>query len=256
MGNYGRFLIKIFSEFKMAIYAISDLHLSLGAKNKSMEVFGRRWFDYINRLEANWRRVVREGDTVVVPGDISWAMTLGEALPDLFFIENLPGVKLIGKGNHDYYWSTAKKMQEFFAENNIKSIKLLHNNAYAVEGRIICGTRGWFEEEGGSDAKEAADKVLKREAMRLQMSIDEGKKLRGTLPEDASGEIAVFLHYPPLYGEYKCCEILNVLLAEEIQRCYYGHIHTNAENGAAEDFYGCELKCISADCLSFEPVLV
>ena len=127
----------------MAVFAISDLHLSTANAQKSMDVFGQRWSMYTERLEKNWRALVRENDTVIIPGDISWELSLEGAAADFHFIDRLPGKKIISKGNHDFWWSTVKKMNAFFERESISSISLLHNNAYEVEDFIIAGTRGW-----------------------------------------------------------------------------------------------------------------
>ena len=150
----------------MAVYVIGDLHLSTNDQtNKSMEVFGRRWISYVEKLSRNWRAVVEPEDTVVIPGDISWAMKLEEALPDLRFIDELPGKKLLGKGNHDFWWATAAKMQSFFEEHHLSSLRILNNNAYLVENQILAGTRGWFLDErqqvtvGDVDFEKVKDKA-------------------------------------------------------------------------------------------------
>jgi len=125
----------------MSIFAISDLHLStLEETNKSMEVFGRRWDNYMDRIKTNWQRLVTDADTVIIPGDVSWALSLDEALSDLRFIDSLPGKKLIAKGNHDFWWTTMKKHGEFFEKHGIKTISFLFNNAYEIENLIIRNT--------------------------------------------------------------------------------------------------------------------
>jgi predicted phosphohydrolase len=132
----------------MAIYVLSDLHLSIDAKtNKSMEVFGNRWQDYVSKIEKNWNAVVAPHDTVIVPGDISWAMKLEDSYADLQFLNALNGKKLLGKGNHDFWWSTVSKMKKFFALNGFDTLDVLYNNAHIVEDKIVCGTRCWFPEE-------------------------------------------------------------------------------------------------------------
>ena len=151
----------------MSIFAIGDTHLSFSC-DKPMDIF-RGWDDYVERLEKNWRAIVTDDDTVVIAGDISWAMKLYEAKEDFTFLENLPGRKIIMKGNHDYWWQTKKKLDEFIKENGFNTIDIMFNNAFRVGDYAICGSRGWFY-----DAEKDADmKVLRREAGRLQMSIDE-----------------------------------------------------------------------------------
>ena len=225
----------------MAVYAIADLHLSFGT-DKPMDVFSG-WNDHAQRLEKNWRALVNERDTVVIPGDISWGMSLEQAAADFAFVHSLPGRKILLKGNHDYWWTTRKKMDAFIQQNGWNSLHILHNDAYEAEGIAVCGTRGWFY-----DAEADADqKVLMREVGRLRTSIQAAKALKG--------DPVVFLHYPPLYADAVCGEIWEELLRQGIRRCYYGHIHgygiRSAFNGEKE---GIRLRLISADALSFAPL--
>lgn len=227
----------------MALFAIGDPHLSI-ATGKSMNIFGG-WADYEQRLENNWRRVVAESDTVVLAGDISWCMNLEEGLEDFKFLDSLPGKKIILKGNHDYWWATKKKADDFFEKHSLSTLNILHNNAYACGDFAICGTRGWF-----FDAENDADKkVVKREAGRLKTSIRAAK--------ETGLEPVVFLHYPPLSTTRKCDEIYNVLLEEKITRCYYAHLHSYSHTGA---FIGINdeirFSLISSDFLEFCPALI
>jgi predicted phosphohydrolase len=227
----------------MALFAIADLHLSL-ASDKKMDVFPG-WENYVEKIEQHWRTLVSDDDTVVIAGDVSWGMSLEEALEDFLWIHRLPGKKLIIKGNHDYWWSTVTKMQRFLIEHGIDDIALLNNNAYLVDGIAVCGTRGWFYEENeGPDRK-----VLLREAMRLETSICEAEK-NGGVP-------VAFLHYPPIWGNTICHEILEVLKAHKIERCYFGHIHGEyARRMPMPVVEGMKLSLISADYLRFVPVRV
>ena len=227
----------------MALFVIADTHLSLST-GKTMSVFDG-WSDYESRLEKNWRAVVGDSDTVVIPGDVSWCMSMEEGLEDFRFLDSLPGRKILMKGNHDYWWSTKKKADEFFEKNELNSLNILHNNTY-VEGNIaIAGSRGWFfDAESDSDKK-----VLLREVGRIKKSIDEAKK--------TGLEPVVFLHYPPLTLLQKCDEIYDLLVDENIKRCYYGHLHSyshqSAFNGESD---GIKFTLISADYLGFCPVPV
>ena len=181
----------------MSLFVISDLHLSTGEKtNKSMEVFGSRWAGYVNKLEKNWRAVITDNDDVVVAGDISWALKLEEAESDLKFLDSLPGTKYIGKGNHDFWWSTASKMQAIFDKLDIKTIKPLYNNAYVLEKFIICGSRGWFTDKAQQNVVGEVDyaKIVNREVVRLKLSLDQGVKLS----EESGLPLLVFLHFPPV----------------------------------------------------------
>ena len=226
----------------MSIFVIGDLHLSFGTE-KPMDIFAG-WQDHWQRIEKNWRKLVKETDTVVIPGDISWGLTLEEAQPDFRFIHSLPGTKIISKGNHDYWWQTSKKMQEFLDKNGFDSIRFLHNNAYEVEEYIICGTRGWIFENG----QRQDEKVILREAGRLKMSLDYIK---------SDKEKIVFLHYPTIYQEQRANHIINTLKQYNISRCFYGHLHGKtinyAFNGVNE---GIKYKLISADAIDFCPYII
>ena len=224
----------------MSIFAISDLHLSLGT-DKPMEVFG--WDNYVSRIEANWKRMVKNEDTVVIPGDFSWALKLEESLEDFKFLESLPGTKLLLKGNHDLWWSTVKKVNEFFEKNNIKTVKLVHNNAVAVEEFAVCGTRGWLF-SGAEDDK----KIIARESGRLRRSLEEAVK--------TEKEPLVFTHYPIAYGDEFCKELVDILEEFNVKTVYYGHIHGNGFNNAIPEFNGIKLKLVSSDCMNFVPYLI
>ncbi len=228
----------------MSLYVLGDLHLSLG-EDKPMDVFAG-WNDHLERLESNWRRLITDDDTVVIAGDISWAMKLEDTLTDFRFIDGLPGKKLFLKGNHDYWWSTKRKMDMFLEENELGTISILFNNAYRVDGFAVCGTRGWFLE---NDTPEDV-KVLNREVGRLTTSIEEALKL--------GGEPVVFLHYPPYYRGVECPEIMDVLIRYNIKKCYYGHIHGKKNFRLAFDgeYKGVNFKLISCDKAEFMPVLV
>ena len=224
----------------MSIYVIADPHLSLGV-NKPMDIF-RGWQDYTLRLQKNWEDIVSENDTVVIPGDISWAMSLEEAEKDLEFLNSLPGKKIIGKGNHDYWWCTMRKMNAFLEEKKLDTINFLFNNAYEAEDIAICGTRGWFFD----DKSDNAEKVILREAGRLRTSI-EAALISGKEP-------VAFLHYPVVYESGVCEELLAVLKEYNIRRCYFGHIH-GEKTGRYEKYTydGITFSLISADFLAFCP---
>ncbi len=236
----------------MALFAIADLHLStLASTNKSMEVFGKRWADYMNRIEANWRRLVTERDTVVIPGDISWALSLEEALSDLKFIDSLPGKKILGKGNHDFWWCTMKKHSELFLRENITTISFLFNNAYETEEFIIAGSRGWFYDEKSDNSKFNTDfdKLTARELQRLRVSLDAARAKRG----DSDKEIIVFTHFPPVFSDFVSEDIISLLTEYGVKRLFYGHIHGNYTLPQNFCYQNIEMNIISADYLSFIP---
>lgn len=240
----------------MSLYVISDLHLSTNEMtNKSMEKFGSRWSNYHAKLERSFRAIVNPDDTVIIPGDISWAMTLDEALSDFKFLDSLPGTKIIGKGNHDFWWSTASKIHAFFEANGITTIKLLHNNAYMLEDCIICGSRGWFydEKQQRTVGEVDYDKIIAREAQRLEISIRAALELSTERPDLP---ILCFLHFPPVFGDLVCDKILDVIKKYNITTCYYGHIHNNYSIPRQFEYDGVTFVMVAADYLNFVPMPV
>ncbi len=238
----------------MSLFVIADLHLSSDG-SKSMEKFGARWMHYTQKLARNWNATVQESDTVILPGDISWSLKLEDSLPDLKFLDALPGTKLIGKGNHDFWWSTASKMNAFWKENQLTTLKMLYNNAYALEDCIVCGTRGWFVEESQQNTVGTVDylRIVNREVIRLQMSLDAAKRLQQE-PENAEKPILVFLHFPPVWGDFVCREIIDVLHRYGISKCFFGHIHGAYQAPAKTTFEGIDLIFCAADYLNFAPL--
>ena len=227
----------------MALYAIGDLHLSLGS-DKPMDVFGGAWEGYMEKLEEGIKVITPE-DTTVLVGDLSWAMSLSGAKEDFAWIDRIPGRKIIVKGNHDYWWSTASKFYKFCQENGFENQLILNNNCYEYEGFALCGPRGWFFEEDRSGAHD--EKVFNRELIRLEASL----KAAGDLPK------IVFLHYPPKYKGYECTEILNMLKKYQVRRCIYGHLHGASHKLAMEGIWnGIDFKLVSADRLNFHPFTV
>ena len=227
----------------MSVYAIADLHLSFGV-NKPMDIFFG-WDNYVQKLEKNRKKLVSEEDTVIIPGDISWGINYAEALPDLKWIDAMPGKKILLKGNHDLWWDTMGKNMRLKEENELNTIEFLFNNSFAVENIAVCGTRSWF-----FDAEKSADKkVLLREVGRLQRSIDAAV--------ESGKEPVVFLHYPPLSLLEECEEIIECLVKNGMKRCYYGHMHGKAAIAAFNgEKYGIRFKLISADTLGFVPYLI
>lgn len=226
----------------MSVFVIGDLHLSLGT-DKPMDVF-RGWENYVDRLTENWNRVVSNDDTVIVPGDISWAMKLENTETDMRYInDTLHGKKILLKGNHDYWWATLGKMNRFLDEKGFDRIRILFNNAFLEEGICVVGTRGWIND--GTDPFDA--KVLAREEGRLRMSCEAGKKL--------GGEMVAFIHYPPLYNGEKNESILGIIREYGIKRCYYGHIHGRSSHAKAfiGEYEGTQYRMVSADYIGFMP---
>ena len=239
----------------MSLFVISDLHLDVLTNEKSMEVFGDKWKNYTQKLKNNWNAVVSKNDTVIVPGDISWALTLEGSIHDLKWINDLNGKKILMKGNHDFWWSTAKKMRTFFEENALDTLDILYNGAIEVENYILAGSRGWFvdkstQPQGSVNAD--YDKVVNREKIRLKMSLDEAKKLQ----EVSKKEILVFFHFPPVWNDFICEELLSLLREYEISRVYFGHIHGSYNVSSLFEYQGIKFKMISADFIDFLPQIV
>ncbi|MGN1411834.1 MAG: metallophosphoesterase [Oscillospiraceae bacterium] len=237
----------------MSLFVISDLHLSLSHPEKSMEIFGG-WKDYINILKDSWQKTVSPTDTVVIPGDITWATHLNDAIEDFSFLNSLNGFKILGKGNHDYFWTTQKKVTDFFKANDFDTLHLLYNNFYKYEKFGICGTRGWIDIDGETINKAGNivhnDKIMAREVQRLEVSI--------SLAE-ASGLVPiVFLHYPPIFATSCNYDILDVLYRHNIRYCYYGHLHgaKNHEYSINGERDGIEYHLISGDFVQFQPVKI
>ncbi len=231
----------------MALFALADLHLSFSS-DKPMDVFGEKWVGYENKIKQNWERLVSEDDTVLIPGDISWAMKWEQAKSDLSWIANLSGTKILLRGNHDYWWTSLKKMQEF----NDK-MKFLQNNFYVYTQQFgglewaICGTRGWIcPNEYKFDQND--DKIYKREQIRLRLSLDEAKK-------SGYENIVVMTHYPPTNSKFEDSDFTNIYEEYGVKMVVYGHLHT--ENSFGYGFKGVrngiEYKLLSGDYVDFIP---
>ena len=228
----------------MALYAIGDLHLSFGS-DKPMDVFGGAWNGYVEKLRQGLS-VIGPEDTTVLLGDLSWAMDLSAAREDFAFINAIPGRKIILKGNHDYWWTTATKFYKFCEKNGFSDMYVLNNNAYEYEDVAICGTRGWFFEEDAALGSHN-DKVFKRELIRLETSLK------------AAGEREkfCFLHYPPRYSGYECPEILALLKRYGVTLCCYGHLHGDSHKLAFEGLFdGVEYRLCAVDFVRFCPIRV
>ena len=226
----------------MALYVLGDPHLSFRSQ-KPMDIFGGAWNGYVDKLRDGLS-VLREKDTIVLAGDISWGMSLEESTEDFAFLDAFPGRKLIVKGNHDYWWTTANKTCRFWEEHGFKTLNLLHNNCYEYGGYALCGTRGWFLDE---DKNGHNQKVFNRELLRLETSL----KAAGEKPK------LVFLHYPPLYQGYSCPEILNLLEQYQVRACYYGHLHGGSHRLALEGMHGSvDYHLVAGDYLGFHPLKI
>lgn len=266
----------------MSLYAIADLHLSLGT-DKPMDVFSG-WSDYVPRLKKNWESLVTDDDTVVIAGDISWAMKLEECSEDFSFINALPGKKIFLKGNHDYWWQTKTKIDDYLLRNGFDTISILFNNAFLIDGAAVCGTRGWYYDKDG----EHDEKIINREIGRLRLSYNAARTLADNAAHalndnaahaltDDPGNAArtpaaaplntadpserspvVFLHYPPVYGDVECREMMDALLELGVKECYYGHLHGERthRNAVTGMYKGINFHLISCDYTRFFPILV
>lgn len=230
----------------MSIYVIADLHLSF-KQEKPMNIFGDNWTNHEEKIRRNWIEKVNEDDLVVLPGDFSWAMYLEDTYEDFKFLNSLPGKKILLRGNHDYWWSTLKKMREFIENNNFSNIDFIYNTAFEYDNKIITGTRGWAITDS-----ENSNKMIKRENIRLKLAIEDGIKNYG-----ADKEIIVFMHYPPLISKNLLSnpnlEFYKTLREYNVKKCYYGHLHANSHKDAVEGKVGeIQFNLISADYLKFD----
>lgn len=242
----------------MSLFALADTHLSF-AQPKPMDVFGSRWSGFETKLKENWNAFVGENDTVVMPGDISWSSDFAGLEPDFDFLASLNGKKIIGKGNHDYWWQTRKKLDEFVSSHGYTCFDFLHNNAIFAEGFVIAGSRGWYTEDKPTPAVRGADnvKLLAREVERIRMSLSAAKQIaeehreHGALPE-----ILAFLHFPAVFRGYVCDEIVLELYRAGVERCYFGHIHGTYDAPGSTEYSDIRFTLISADYLDFRPLRI
>jgi len=222
----------------MALFAISDLHLSFGT-NKPMDIFG--WHDYERILEENWNGMINEGDTVLMPGDISWAMYLEETNADFTYIEKLKGIKIISKGNHDYWWTTKTKLDKYTQANGFPSFNFLHNNCYYYNDYAICGCRGW----GPTDDKEEDERIYRRELERLVLSLRSAQRQEN---------IICMLHYPPFaLNGAPGREYIEIFKNFGVQTVIYGHLHGKSVREFPPVYEGIEFFCVSCDYLDMKP---
>lgn len=233
----------------MALFVLADTHLSI-TTHKPMDIFGSRWKDHTDRIRQEWEAVVSPDDTVVIPGDISWGMNFEEAREDFHFLDSLPGHKLISKGNHDYWWATKSKQDAFFEKEGITTISQLYNNAYRVGKYMVCGSRGWYSDDHNAPKDSDYSKIVNREVGRMELSIKAANDIDPTL------EKLMFLHFPPVFGDYVCEEIVDCLVNNGIRRCYYGHIHGKYSCPPVTSYRGIDFYIISADYLDFKPMLI
>lgn len=236
----------------MSIYTIGDLHLSFH-ENKPMGIFGENWEGHEEKIKNNWIENVKENDLVILPGDFSWSTYLKDTYEDFEYLNSLPGKKVLLKGNHDYWWTTLTSMRSFLGENNFKDIDFIYNTAYEFENIIIAGTRGWSQTEECENQK-----LLKREAARLELSLQEAIKLKNNVEDSVDNkEIIVFMHYPPItnsnVNNNETNEFIEKMKKYDIRRCYYAHLHGASIKDAIEGkYFGIDFRLVSADGLDFK----
>ena len=236
----------------MSIFVIGDLHLSF--KNpKPMDIFGENWAGHEEKIRRNWIENVKEKDLVILPGDFSWETYLEDTKLDFEYLNSLPGKKLLLKGNHDYWWTTVTSMRKFLKENNFTNIDFLYNNSYEFENKIICGTRGWSIIDEEMDKK-----LIKRELIRLELSLEDGIQKYGNAQENSNEkELIVFMHYPPITKariiSQQEAEFVELMKKYNVKKCYYGHLHgASIEDAVEGNVEGIEFKLVSADGLDFK----
>ena len=236
----------------MSLYIIGDLHLSFSENKKEekpMNIFGNNWDGHAEKIKKDWLEKVQPEDTVILAGDFSWATYLEDTLADFSYLNELPGKKIMLKGNHDYWWTTVTSMKKYLDENHINNVDFLQNNSFKIENKVIVGTRGWALQDTENSAK-----MINREASRLELSIKNAIEQFGE-----NNEIICIMHYPPISrqkmkNEYLYdSKILDVMKQYNIKSCYYGHLHGKAHNEAIEgQVEGIEFKLISSDYLNFK----
>lgn len=232
------------------IYVIGDLHIGFSV-DKPMNIFGDKWENHAEKIKQSWLNKVNNDDTVIIPGDFSWGIDLDEAKADFEFLNQLPGKKILLKGNHDYWWTTVTKMNKFLKDNGFENISFLYNNSYFIENKVIVGTKGWTTINPNAEDNY---KILKRELQRLEFSIKDGINKFGN-----TKEMIAFIHYPPFYKEEVNEEIdfIKLMKKYEIQKCYYGHLHGDSHKEAIEGIVdGIEFKLVSSDYLNFELIKI
>lgn len=225
----------------MSLYALSDLHLSFSC-DKPMDIFGPSWYKHHERIKENWEAIVNPKDTVLISGDISWSMRIEDSIEDLNYLHLLPGRKILGKGNHDYFWNSINKLNSLYED-----MEFLQNNAFLYEDIAICGTRGWIVPNGASDFSDHDKKIYRREMIRLELSLEEGRRIGGK-------DFIVMTHYPPFNEKCEMNPFIELLLKYNVKRCIYGHIHGEGIKKTREEIEGIEFLLTSSDALFFNPL--
>lgn len=224
----------------MNIYGISDLHLSF-SNPKPMDIFGDNWVNHWDKIKSDWMKNVREDDIILIPGDISWALKLEEALIDINEISRLPGRKVLLEGNHDYWWQSASKVRNSLPAN----MEIIQNDFYDAGYFYICGSRGWML-PGDERFKEKDLKIYNRELIRLNLSLS-------SVPSTLGKQIIVMMHFPPFNEKWEPSEFIDIMKKYNVSKCIYGHLHGESTKNVFEgNFQGIEFFMVSCDHLNFK----
>lgn len=227
----------------MALWAISDLHLSL-TSDKPMDVFGENWIDHEEKIKKNWTENIKKEDTVIIAGDISWSMYMEDGLSDLNWIHELPGRKILVRGNHDYWWQSITKLNSLYDD-----MYFIQNNFYTYGEYAICGTRLW-NLPGTSGFTEHDMKIFNRECIRLRLSLDAAKK-------KGFSKIIVAVHFPPVYMEYSENDVISIFKEYGVEKVIYGHLHGYAlKHSFEQEVDNIEYINTSCDHLDFNPKFI
>ena len=226
----------------MALYTISDLHLGFNLE-KPMDIFGNNWKNHTDKIKNNWLSMIKEEDMVLISGDISWSLKCEDSVYDLDWINQLPGKKIIGKGNHDYWWSSITKMNKMY-----ENTKFLQNNFYEYNDYAICGTRGWIC-PNSNNFTDKDEKIYKRELIRLRLSLDSAKN-------NGYKKIIVMMHYPPVNDKFEESDFIKIYKEYNVEKVIYGHLHGPVLKGRLFEGIvdGIEYILTSADYLNFKPL--
>ncbi|MBL4936811.1 metallophosphoesterase [Clostridium sp. YIM B02515] len=227
----------------MGLYAISDLHLALSG-DKPMDVFGEKWYRHDEKIKSNWLDKIKKEDTVLIGGDISWSMKMEEGLKDLDWIHELPGTKILIKGNHDYWWQSISKLNALYGDMNF-----IQNNFFSYEDYAICGTRGW-NCPGGEHFTSHDEKIYTRELNRLRLSLDSAVKA-------GFKKFIAMVHYPPTNEKFNETEFIRIFKEYGVEKVIYGHLHGPALSRVmVGNIDGIEYILTSADYIDFNPIKI
>jgi predicted phosphohydrolase len=227
----------------MRVFAIADPHLSR-AEPKPMTIFGPGWEGHPEEFFAGWRRVVDDDDLVLVPGDLSWALRLEDALLDLQDIAELPGRKAILRGNHDYWWPSLSKLRSVLPEGMFA----VQNDALLLDGVVVAGSRGWVC-PGSHGFSEQDEKIYRRELERLRLSLSAARKLAGEA-------FVVMMHFPPVNSRLEPSGFTELLQEASPDVLVFGHVHGESPERVVPDLPGIRTHFVAADALRFRPRLV